>query len=483
MDNLEEKILYNLKSKIAVSNFDEKEMNMKKDSKNKVFKSIAVASILLISSTGLVFAKEIEKFIVEKFNLRTMHQSQVDNGYIATSEMDYIEADAGVQIGDYKTIVDTVNTKLKITDFMLTDDMFDFQVEMKFDEKINQYKDLNKRVEGGNIDYENFGSIELDKLFILDENNNLLSAPIYDNEEDEKVFYDFCDEHNLNYKYREYNENYLGNNRSIVTSSPNTIIPEENKLEDIIYSILPYNNSEDIEAKYPKSKHLTLYFSEITFVPKLGRGDEIHLIGDWKIDLDIPEIMQSREDIEYKVISCDNKDFNIISAVADETGFELELSINNVKKVEYPIELRNAEEIYKQKNNTTSYHIELSREGLIKFYGSEELADLYEKYQKESQIINYTGEKRNYWESESKGSYVVNSDGKEFKCGGSGSKPLNFKYETTYDENGYSNVKTLDIYEGALRFNLTKFDCTDKLTVYIEFKGEPVKIELEKVNK
>lgn len=479
MYNLEENVLNNLKSKIAISNFDKEEKQMK-NNKTKVIKSIAVASIIVISSTGLVFAKEIEKFIVEKFNLRYMHQSTVDNGYIGTSDMDYLEVDAGVQIGDDKTIVDTVNTKFKITDFMLTDDMFDFQVEMKFDEKINQYKDLNKRVECGNIDYENFGSIELRKFFILDENNNLLSAPIYKNEEDEKTFYDFCNEHNLNYKYGEYNENYLGNSASIVNGYPNTIIPEENKLEDIIYSILPYNDFAEGEAKYPKSKHLTLYFSEIVFVPKRNEGDEIHLIGDWKIDLDIPEIMQNREDIEYKVVSCDNNHFNIISAIADETGFELELSINNVKEVEYPIALRNAEDIYKQKNNTDSYHIDLTREGVINFYGSEELADLYENYQKERKIINVTGEKRLYWENETKGCYLLDSTGKEFKSRGGGSKPFNFKHEITYDENGYSNVKNLNIYEGSVIFNITKFECTDKLTVFIDFKGEPVKIELER---
>lgn len=481
MDNLNEKILENLKTKIAVSNF-EKEVTVKNTNKNKIFKSVVAASIILISSTGLVFAKEIEKFITQQFNLRTMHQSTVDNGYIGTSEMDYIEFDAGVQIGDDETIVDTVKTELRVSDFMLTDDMFDFQVDMKFDGKINQYKDLNKRVECGNIDYENFGSIELKKFFILDENDNLLAAPVYDNDEDRDSFNKFCVEHNLDYNYREYSEKYFDNSNNVISGYPNTIIPEENKLEDIIFSLSSQYAYDDLEretTKYPKSKHLTIYFSEITFVPKLNRGEEIHLIGDWKIDLDIPEIMQSREDVEYKVVNCDNEDFNIVKAVADETGLELGLSINNVKEVPYPEELKEVEEQYR-KEHDGKMHILISEEGLLEFYGSQELVDLYVNYNKEKNFINTGREKIYFWEEETKGSYIVDSNGKEFKCNGA-VPAFNFKYETTYDENGFSHPKTLDILEGSLIFKMTRFEATDKITAYVEFKGEPVKIELERI--
>lgn len=480
MDNMNEKILKNLKSKIAVSNFEEKELNMKTSNRNKVFKSIVAASIILISSTGLVFAKEIEKIIADKFNLRTIHQITVDNGYIGTADMDYIEVEAGVRIGDNKKIVDTVNTKLKISDFMLTDDFFKFQVDMKFDEKINQYKNLNKRVGSGNIDYENFGGIELEKVFILDESDNLLVSPVYQIEEDEQAFNKFCEEHNLNYKYREFNENYFENISSIILSGPDVIIPEENTLKDIIFSISNDTISDDLEketTKYPKSKHLSIYFSEITFIPKLNSEEEVHLVGDWKIDIDIPPIMQNREDYTYKVVNCDNKDFNIVSAVADETEFRIELSIDNVKQVRYPEELQVIEEIKKEEN------YKFTREGLIEFYGSEELADLCEKYYIEKKIINFTGEKEYYWESDSngKGCYIVNNKGNGFGCANTG-QVFNFKSESIYDENGFSQVKILDIYEGTLTFAMTKFDCTDKLTVVVDFKGEPVKIELEKID-
>lgn len=471
MENFNEKILDTLKSKIAVSKFAEEEVVMKKENKSKVFKSVAIASVILISSTGLVFAKEIEKFIVEKLSLRTMYQDTVDNGYIGTAEMDYIEVNAGVQINDNKTIIDNVNTKLKVSDFMLTDDFFDFEVEMQFDEKINQYKDLNRRI-NGNIDYENFGSIQPKNIFILDESNRLLASPVYDNESDREAFNKFCEEHNLDYTYREYNENYI-NWLGTVYGAPDTIIPEENKLENIIFSINPMG------TVFPKSKHLTIYFSELIFEPKLNRGDTVHLIGDWKIDLDIPEIMQNRSDCSYKVVNCDNKDFEITSAIADETGFELGLTINNVKQPKYPEELIQKEEEYKQSHDGNIHYL-ISKEGLLEFFGSEELVKMYEDYYEEKEYIRITDRKDYYWQEESKGCYIVDQNGKEFKAR-NGGQPFNHKYEESYDENGYSHTQVFDVIEGSIIFDMTRFDAPDNMTVYIEFKGEPVKIELEKI--
>ncbi len=478
MDNFEEKILNNVKSKIAISKFEEEEQFMKKTNKS-ITKSIIAASVILVSTAGMVFAKDIENFIVEKFNLRNLHQTQVDNGYIGTSEMDYIELDAGVQLGNNETIVDTVKTKLKVTDFLITDDIFEFEVKMQFDEKINQYKDLNKRVPMGNIDYENFGSIKLEDCFVLDEENNLIASTGYVNEKDESAFYKFCKEHKLEYTYKQYNEKYFETTRS-VESAPNLIIPEENSLEDIIFQINQYEEN----ISFPKSKHLTVYFSKITFIPKLSKNDgtdEVHLIGDWKIELDIPEIMQNREKFVYKVVSCDNEDFNITEAIADEMGFEIGISINNVEEVKKPQELVDWED-KKLKEGNGSYNLDFaSREKLVECLGSEKLADLWEQYEKEREIVKL-GRVRGYcyyWEEDYKTSYVTNSNGEIFMSNGGG-EPFNFKYDISYDENGFSSSKKLNIYEGKPFFAMTKFDATDKITVIIIYKNEPVKIELER---
>lgn len=485
-DNFEEKILNNVKSKIAISKFKEEDKLMKNKSKSKFNRAIVAASIILVFSAGIVFAKDIENFIIETWGLKeSLPEVAVDNGYIGTSEMDYIEVAAGVQLGNDETIVDTVSTKLKITDFIMTNDLFEFEVDMKFDEKINQYKDLNKRVESGNIDYENFGSIELERFFILDENNNLIVSSGYDNEEDKSTFNKFCKEHDLDYTYMKYNEKYYVSNGTIA-SSPNVINPEENLLENIIFSIRQSASIVGIDGQpipFPKSENLTIYFSKISFVPKLGKNDgtdEVHLVGDWKIELDIPKIMQDREDYVYKVVSCDNKDFEITEAIADEMGFEMQIAINNVEEIKEPQELLNWE-AKRLKESNGSYSIDVSsRENLVECLGSEELADMYEQYEKDKKIVDLTGEKRWYYETGSDGSYIINSNGEKFDSQGS-AIPFNFKADVSYDENGYSIVTPLNIYEGRPRFSMTKFEATDQLTVVINFKGNPVKIELERV--
>ncbi len=477
MDNFEEKILKNLKTKIAISKFEEEDYFMEKSNKN-IAKSIIAAGIIVVSTAGIVFAKDIENFVVQQFNLRGIHQEQVDNGYIGTSEMDYIELDAGVQLGNDESIVDTVKTKLKITDFLITDDEFEFEAKMQFDEKINKYKDLNKRVPMGNIDYENFGSIELKDFYVLDEENNLIASTGYVNEKDEASFNKFCKDHNLDYTYKQYNEKYIQTTPMIV-GAPNIIKPEENSLEEIIFNINP-----DLENRtFPKSKNLTIYFSKITFIPKTSNydgTDEVHLIGNWKVELDVPEIMQNRQDVVYKVVSCDNKDFNITEAVADELGFEMGISINNVKTVEKPQELSDWEE-KKFKEGNGSYNIDLSsREKLVESLGSERLADLYEQYEREKRIIKSKGNRNFYYEQDCKNSYLKNSKGEIFEPGEGWL--FNFKYDVTYDENGFENAKKLDIYEGNANFTMTKFNATDKITVVIIYKNEPVTIELEKEN-
>lgn len=476
MDNLNEKILNRVKNKIAISKFEREDKLMEKNMKGKISQSVVAASIFLTLSAGIVFAKDIENFIIEKFNLRNMYQDAVDSGYIGTTEMDYIETNSELSIGNNEEIVDNIITNLKITDFMMTDDFFDFEMEINFEEKINQYKDLGKRVECGNIDYENFGSIELKDFFILDEENRLIGAPAF-LDANEEVFNNFCSKHNLPYKYREYNENYYDNGASGVISSPENIVPEENSLQNLVFSIISAERKN-----LPKSKHLSIYFSKIAFIPKLGKedgSDVVYLHGDWKIELDIPEIMQNREDVIYKVVSCDNENFKDIEAIADETSFSLLASIENIKRMEYPKELSEKEDELSKANNNC-INIPNNRDGIVKLYGSEELANLYEDYYKSTQVINLTGEKRFYWQEESEGCYILNSNGERIAEAVRSIGP-GFDYEVVYDENGFSSLVYSDIYRSGALFSITKFDMPDEITVVIDFRGTPVNIKLEKI--
>ena len=76
------------------------------------------------------------------------------------------------------------------------------------------------------------------------------------------------------------------------------------------------------------------------------------------------------------------------------------------------------------------------------------------------------GEARN---EKTEGCYVLNSNGEKFECTMSPSR---------IQKRNFVKGNQFDFYE---TFGMTKNDATDKITVIIDFYGEPVKIELEKI--
>ena len=62
-----EEIYKTVKRKISISNFVEEEKVDMVKNKNSIFKSIAIASCMIISVTGVVFAKDIGNFISNLF--------------------------------------------------------------------------------------------------------------------------------------------------------------------------------------------------------------------------------------------------------------------------------------------------------------------------------------------------------------------------------------------------------------------------------
>lgn len=418
----------------------------------------AIACCLLILITGSVFANEIKDIII-----KSGRQTAIENGYIAYEQTNFITSKANIIKGNQKDILDTIDTSIKIDNFMMDDTYLGIEFEIKFDKKINSYKDLSKK------DYENFGNIVLSDLIILDEENRILYSPSYDiNSKD--LFYDFCKSHNLNYQYEEFNENYFF---AIYNSNIKEIDNNSNSIK-FSCDINPNNN-------YPKSKKLFIYFKEIKFIPKNTDDMEsfITISGDWTFNLNIPDIMYNRENATYKVINCSNNNFEINNIKLTEISFELDAIISNVEEPIYPEELRKIDEFIMAANNGEMGYPS-TMEGLIEMYGNEEYANMYKTYWSNRELINYTGEPQFFWSNrKTDGCYVLNSNEEKFLTFGNSFG--NFMYDVTHDENGYTQTSFLNKYKAHFNFNMTKYNATDKITVVIDFKGSPVYIELEKI--
>ena len=109
-NNDTEKIYNDVKRKISISNFVEEENEIMVKNKHSIFKSIAIAYCMLLSITGVVFAKDIGTFISNLFGANSSGgvQTAVDNGYVKEVEPAYIESD-GIEFSVDSFLIDDYN--------------------------------------------------------------------------------------------------------------------------------------------------------------------------------------------------------------------------------------------------------------------------------------------------------------------------------------------------------------------------------------
>ena len=153
-----------------------------------------------------------------------------------------------------------------------------------------------------------------------------------------------------------------------------------------------------------------------------------------------------------------------------DTGFELGIMISDMVQPEFPTEL-----VKKQIEISNKYKNVIEQTGASKeweeFLKQGENKKIWNDYQTKAHPIDVMG----YdvfivgEQQDSDGCYIINSNGEKFKSTMSPSRKANANYV---------KGNQFDFYE---TFGMTKYDATDKITAVIEFYGEPVKIELEKI--
>lgn len=285
-----EKIYNDVKRKISISNFVEEENEVMIKNKHSIFKSIAVACCMVLSITGVVFAKDIGNFINNLFGYNASDgvQTAVDNGYIKEVEQKYIETD-GIEFSVDSFLIDDynldINFKMRLTD--------------KYDSKIMQ------------------GAI-LQDLKILDENGKIVFATM---EVEQEMARENGTLGTENFKPQFWGGYSMGGN-----------IIEENEL---IYHLVAYGSEEH---KIPKAKELNISFSKI-FIKKDNNEKIINTTytGNWNFKVDVPEDMYKRENIVYRVKKCNDENTKVGYAILSNTAFKIEIPETTTDKVDYEI--------------------------------------------------------------------------------------------------------------------------------------------------
>lgn len=438
--------------RVAISNI-KKERDIAMENRNLYFgkKSIAVACACLILTTSVTFAKDIEAFIKDKFGLGKGVQTAVENGYIAHSDNDFVKSEVTVTKEGNEEVLDIFDTEVKVNDYLINEKQLNMEFELKFDEKIKKYIEFSRTAEE-NFNYKDFGGIELANLAIVDEENRLIS--FIGSEEEFGVF---CKEYKLNYTFDDYVNAHTSGEGYIIE------IDDSNNLVKLSCN---FGNGKD----FPKSKHLTLFLNKINFVSKLNvqesKRDITTLTGNWTLNLEIPEVMYNRNEIQYKVVSCKNENFDIYQAKATETGFEIGLIISNYERPIYPEEFAQKTNEIMEKHKSYGYS---TKEEFLALYGDEKYEKLYAEYMEKRDPIKTSGYGPLPWYEPTEGCYIENSNGERFLV----QSNVPYSKSDFIDDNKYE-------YYGV--FEMTKYDTTDKVTLTIDFCGEPVEIELEKID-
>ncbi len=241
----------------------------------KLIKECALVCSFVFIITGCVFSKEIITYIKYFFNTNSGMDKAISKGYLYEPETDYIESNG---------------TSVAIKNIL----MDDYNLSLTFSMKIED-----------NINIAELSKIRVSELLITDEENRILYC------EDEKVFTEFCNEKNLNYKYNESNENYINSGVEHYVKSK-----DDNNSLDLIYNF--YGN------KFPKSKKIYISFKQINMSKNDSiYNDDVILKGNWNVECDLPEKFYNREAITYTVKSCTKPDINVTEASLHNTGMRI----------------------------------------------------------------------------------------------------------------------------------------------------------------
>ncbi len=277
-----------------------------------------------------------------------------------------------------------------------------------------------------NIQSLNVNKIELSDLIITDEENKIIYCS------DKVSFDDYCEKNSLNYTYLNFNSDYIN-------SGINWYIKSKNKEENSLNLVCNLYGEG-----YPKSKKINISFKTINiFNEEDYESKNITIKGEWNIPIDIPEKFYNRTSILYKVKSCSNPAVNITKAEVTNTGMKFEFFMQEDKIYEE----NDSEEVINQKI------AEAHRKSQEEFLKNAQSSDFFD----------------NYMGPFGRNTYVETESGKKF-----------YASESNFEDNGYSNDFITGVLNYWQTYDLTSYDTTQKLKIYLQYEDQDIWIELER---
>lgn len=291
-----------IKFKIAMSEIDDEEIAKMKNRKNNILGKIAAVVTMGILISGATFADEISEKVYDFYNFRKQYviETKLPEEVVKDEEkLEEVLANQNSIIPWDERAADSMecnNLEVNITEVMMDDYYMTFYANINFPAEVTDKMPL-----------ENIYLVRFPDLVIKDETGNVI----------------FCMEEN------KLKEIFQTDNLDDIRNNPKYCISEVTSYSFKDYSKLgtnPYKMEYHLNTRqpsiYPKSKKLIFEFTKIALDSKeaaIGIGDKhylhqdqtLTLLGDWKIEIDVPKKYYERDDvIAYKVIENDENPKN-----------------------------------------------------------------------------------------------------------------------------------------------------------------------------
>lgn len=324
MDN--KKILKKVQMKIAISNVKEEDIVMNK-SKVSFGKKVSVAACVLLSMTGVVFATTQ---IINKFGANSSEgiETAIQNEYYQDVNTKYLDSNG---------------ISASIESFLIDDNNFDMNINLKFDSNYNLSNMLSN---GGRIDVMDLKVVNEkdEKVFATHELESEEMTALYKTEQEAKENYD----------------SYKGAYGTTIEKIG------DNELK---FSLTATGNPN----KFPASQKLIVTFNKIR--QRCWENNEPKYIiynGQWSYEIDVPTKMSKSKIVEYKLVSISDKDYQFESAQASNTAFKIYL--NNCKDISWNdnecVETSDGNMFYPAHRSDGDGEISVNEDGNVRYYNT-----------------------------------------------------------------------------------------------------------------
>ncbi len=422
-----DKIFENIQENIAIENF--RTIHKKHERTKRILQSTLTVMICCLSITGIVFAKDISTKLYDNFFMTGKGmETAMNEGYIEDTNMDYENANATVENTETGEIIEDVETKVKVSEFV----MDDFNLSITFDVELSEKaKEL--------VTADEIWKFNFPDLVISDEKNIVLYC------QSGVRYEEFSKEKNLGLDYNEAMEQkmYIGSGVNIIP------VQREGNHVKVIYNIYTGGDSH-----YPKSKTLTIDMTKINISQneQASMGEEeITLTGDWHFDVAVPEKMYNRQSVVYTQTDTTNEDYQVESATLYDTGMEITAKVQTEALPQHPEFLEF--DFY----DSLPEDDPLRNKDILSYISwKERQTDEYKEYHKKiNELTDITV-------------YLTNENGEKFTL------------IQGPNENGSVGVNEEGILTFEGMFDLTKYNQAETVIVHFEYNNQIEEVVLKK---